>query len=142
MAVLAALLAAAWFTLPHLRPHARQAARPSAPSAAARINTPHARFGRDVGFRSREVLVEHFDKHGRELDAFTPEAYLRLAQDLRDRPVGGSLQEIVRSDGVSTRFDRASGAFLAFGPDGTIRTFFKPNRGQEYFLRQAAEAHP
>jgi hypothetical protein len=140
--VLGALLAAVWLALPHLRLQGRPAARPSAPSTATGIDAPAALVGRDVGFHSQERLLEHFARHGREFGAHTPEAYLRLAQDLRDRPVGGSLLEIVRADGVITRFDRASGAFLAFGPDGAIRTFFKPIRGEEYFRRQAEEAHP
>ena len=59
--------------------------------------------------------------------------YLLEAQQLRDAPVGGDVEEIVRSDGSSSRFDRKSGAFLAFNSDGTIRTFFKPNNGESYF---------
>jgi pyocin large subunit-like protein len=59
-----------------------------------------------------------------------------MAQELRDRPIDGSVLEAARSDGVVTRFDRASGAFLAFNRDRTIRTFFKPNDGEAYFRRQ------
>jgi pyocin large subunit-like protein len=55
---------------------------------------------------------------------------------MRDRPVGGDLLEFTRADGVITRYDRDSGAFLAFDADGTIRTYFKPNAGERYFLRQ------
>ena len=33
--------------------------------------------------------------------------------------------------------DRSSGTFLAFNPDLTIRTFFKPNDGESYFHRQS-----
>jgi pyocin large subunit-like protein len=52
--------------------------------------------------------------------------------------VGGEILEIRRSDGVVTRFDRTAGAFIAFDPDGTIRTYFRPNDGERYFRRQAA----
>jgi pyocin large subunit-like protein len=38
---------------------------------------------------------------------------------------------------VITRFDRASGGFVAFDGDGVIRTFFAPNDGERYFRRQA-----
>jgi pyocin large subunit-like protein len=67
--------------------------------------------------------------------------YLRLAQSLRDRAAGGDVLEAVRGCGVVTRFDRASGAFLAFDPDGTIRTFFKPYDGERYFRRQLSRTH-
>lgn len=91
-----------------------------------------------IGFRSTARLVEHYEKHGREFGAVSQAQYLQLAQQLRDTPVGGDVVEVVRqSDGVISRFDRASGAFLAADPDGTIRTFFKPNDGEAYFRRQA-----
>jgi hypothetical protein len=91
-----------------------------------------------VGFRSSRQLSEHFEKHGAEFGAATPQAYLALAQALRDRPAGGEVLELVRADGVVTRFDRETGAFLAFERDGVIRTFFVPNDGERYFRRQAA----
>ncbi len=93
--------------------------------------------GADIGFASREKLAEHYQKHGREFGFITIEEYLRQAQSLRDRPVGGNVLETVRADGVVTRFDRASGAFIAFEADGTIRTYFRPNAGENYFLRQS-----
>lgn len=90
-----------------------------------------------VGFESHEKYIQHFRKHGREFGMITREEYLQQAQELRDRPVGGEILEIVRRDGVTTRFDRKSGAFLAFNPDRTIRTFFRPNDGEAYFHRQS-----
>lgn len=90
-----------------------------------------------IGFASQRRLVEHYEKHGREFGNITIEEYLRRARELRDRPAGGEIVEIVRADGVITRFDRSSGAFLAFDPDYTIRTFFRPNDGEAYFQRQA-----
>jgi pyocin large subunit-like protein len=70
--------------------------------------------------------------------ASTPEAYVARAQALRDAIVGGDVLEIVRPvDGVISRFDRRTGAFGAYDPDGTIRTFFKPEDGEAYFRRQA-----
>ena len=67
-------------------------------------------------------------------------AYLRAAQTLRDAPAGANVLELRRNDGVVTRFDKASGAFLAVNGDGTIRTFFRPNDGEAYFRRQATRS--
>lgn len=89
-----------------------------------------------VGFRDPERLAEHYRKHGAEFGTISREEYLRRAQVLRDAPAGGSILEFRRADGVTTRFDRTSGAFIAFDPDRTIRTFFHPNDGEAYFLRQ------
>jgi hypothetical protein len=120
---------------------ARDAPPPAtSPAAAAPAAGAHA-FGAGVGFRSPERLEEHFQKHGGEFHAASAGDYLRMAQALRDRAAGGDVLERVRADGVITRFDRASGAFLAFGDDGVIRTFFRPNDGERYFERQADRPH-
>ena len=89
-----------------------------------------------VGFRSQERLTEHFRKHGREFGKIGMDRYLRLAQELRDRPAGGMILEAVRGDGTTIRYDKSSGAFIAFDRDGTIRTFFRPDRGDAYFRSQ------
>jgi pyocin large subunit-like protein len=83
------------------------------------------------------LLEEHWQKHGREFRATSREQYLQMAQALRDAPVGGNVLEIVRGDGAVSRFDKNSGAFIAFERNGTIRTFFRPNDGERYFRRQA-----
>jgi hypothetical protein len=99
--------------------------------AASRTSAPSR------GFRSLARLEEHFSKHGREFKATSAAQYLALAQALRDAPVGGDVLELIRpGDGVVSRFDKRSGAFLAFDADGTIRTFFRPNDGEAYFRRQ------
>lgn len=88
------------------------------------------------GFRSRRQFDEHFAKHGHEFGNISQEEYLHRAQELRDAPAGGPILEIMKPDGVITRFDKRSGAFGAYNRDRTIRTFFKPNDGERYFRRQ------
>ena len=108
---------------------------------ANRIDGPLNQVGTRIGFRSRNQLDEHFAKHGTEFGNISEQEYLRAAQELRDRTIGGEVLEIVRDDGTVSRFDRSSGAFLAFDRDGTIRTFFKPNDGERYFRRQAQRSY-
>lgn len=118
---------------------------PSSQSPATADRPVDGTLGRDrrsdgpsVGFRSRARLEEHYQKHRGEFGQVSIQQYLAKAQALRDAPVGGDVLEVVRpSDGVSSRFDRATGAFLATDVDRTIRTFFKPNDGEAYFHRQA-----
>ncbi len=93
------------------------------------------------GFRSQEKLDEHYQKHGAEFGAISKAEYLRLAQELRDAPVGGPILEARRPDGDFSRFDRRHGYFGAFNRNGTIRTFFVPNAGERYFQRQAQRPH-
>jgi len=94
-------------------------------------------WGTRVGFVNERRLEEHYEKHGPEFGRITKQDYLRQAQLLRDATVGGPVVETIRRDGVTTRFDRQTGAFIAYNADGTIRTFFKPNDGERYYRRQA-----
>jgi len=89
------------------------------------------------GFRSPRAFAEHYEKHGREFGRISAQQYLNLAQELRDAPAGGPILEVVKPGGVSTKFDRRSGAFGAYNADWTIRTFFIPVDGERYFKRQA-----
>ena len=89
------------------------------------------------GFRSRRQFDEHYAKHGREFGNISQQEYLLRAQALRDAPAGGPILQAIAPDGIVSRFDRRSGSFGAYNPDGTIRTFFIPNTGERYFHRQA-----
>lgn len=94
-----------------------------------------------IGFRTRRNLEEHYEKHGSEFGSISQDEYLRQAQTLRDTEAGGEILEAKRPDGVTTRYDRKTGAFLAYNADDTIRTFFKPNDGERYFKRQLNKEH-
>ncbi|MBL8862194.1 MAG: hypothetical protein JNK02_09290 [Planctomycetes bacterium] len=107
----------------------------SAPAAASGSSATEAAQA-SVGFTSQRALDEHYAKHGSEFGPISKQRYLTLAQELRDAPAGGALREAVRPDGVVTRFDARTGAFVAFHQDRTIRTFFKPDDGPRYFERQ------
>ncbi len=112
--------------------------RVAGPVGAAAAPAATAVPGRPgIGFRSPRDLADHYAKHAAEFGEIGESEYLRRAQLLRDRPAGGDLLELIRDDGVITRFDRATGEFLAADPDGIIRTFFRPNAGEGYFQRQA-----
>ena len=114
------------------------------PPTSADRSTPWSSDSRPVsqrGFSNRRHLEEHFRKHGAQFNAPDAEHYLALAQALRDKPVGGDVLEAKRPDGSFSRFDKASGAFIACNADGTIRTFFKPNDGERYFRRQSNRPH-
>jgi pyocin large subunit-like protein len=89
------------------------------------------------GFRTPELLDEHFAKHGAEFGSISKAEYLRLAQELRDVPVGGPILEARGLKGDFSRFDKRHGYFGAYNRNGTIRTFFIPNNGERYFRRQA-----
>jgi hypothetical protein len=127
MAALAAVAIFAYWT--HT---AERGGRPLVPDAVSAQTSAGS-----VGFVDSRRLDEHYEKHGAEFGHITKQDYLRQAQLLRDAKVGGPVLETVRADRVTTRFDRETGAFIAFNPNSTIRTFFKPNDGERYYRRQA-----
>ncbi|MEZ5964002.1 MAG: hypothetical protein R3F56_09180 [Planctomycetota bacterium] len=110
------------------------ASKPAAPEAA---KPAPAKSTSKVGFTSRRSWLDHFEKHGAEFGKITADEYLAKAQALRDAKLIPTILEGVRpSDGVITRFDKKTGAFIAFHDDKSIRTFFRPNDGVAYFKRQ------
>ena len=113
----------------------RLAAGTIAPAAEARESADKTRD--NIGFVDQRRLDEHYEKHGAEFGRITKQDYLHQAQLLRDAEVGGPVLQTVRADGVTTRYDRQTGAFIAFNRNGTIRTFFKPHDGERYYRRQA-----
>ena len=115
---------------------AREAARGPAP-VEARDPSAARTWGAGVGFADQRRLDEHYEKHGAEFGRISKQDYLQQAQLLRDARLVDPVLEAVRRDGVITRYDRQTGAFIAFNPNGVIRTFFKPNDGERYWRRQA-----
>jgi len=122
----------------HTTERGQRQAVPEIGAAAESRETGAAKaWGNSVGFANSQRLDEHYEKHGAEFGRITKQDYLHQAQLLRDTAVGGPILETVRRDGVFTRFDRQTGAFIAVNPNGVIRTFFKPNDGERYYRRQS-----
>jgi pyocin large subunit-like protein len=140
---LAALWACGGAAAPPEQPPAQAPPAPAekVPLPAAARTARQERTANSPGFPSKRSFDQHYQKHGAEFGRISQAEYLALAQALRDKPAAGAILEIVRKDGVATRFDRETGHFGAYNPDRTIRTFFIPNDGERYFQRQAWGAH-
>jgi pyocin large subunit-like protein len=88
-----------------------------------------------IGFRTNAKFDDHFVKHGREFGDISKSEYLEMAQQLRDAPLSDDIIEARQARGNFARFDRRSGAFMAFEEDLVILTFFRPDDGEDYFRR-------
>ena len=80
-------------------------------------------------------LPDHFARHGADFGARDPEDYARMAWELGQRAKSERLPTKIDDTGVRRVFDPKTGAFAAYNPDGTTKTFFKPGR-PGYFDRQ------
>ena len=94
-------------------------------------------FAGGPGFRTRDLLDDHYSKHRREFGSITKQQYLHMAQHLRDSRPGRDILESKRPGGGGAKFDRRRGWFVAYDSDGAIRTFFIPAEGIRYFESQA-----
>jgi pyocin large subunit-like protein len=118
--------------------------RPSSGSASGQTTKPSNRSDprlRKIGFRTGAKFDSHFKKHGAEFGTISKAQYLSMAQDLRDAPLSKTVIEARQTRGNWSRFDRSSGAFLAFEDDLVILTFFKPDDGEAYFRRAAKRSN-
>ena len=97
------------------------------------------------GFDPSELL-DHFDRHGAEVGAASPEEYQWKADTFLGRPLEPPIRECKRNNGDRVRFDPRTDEFGILSAHDVIRTYFTPKprasgrRGKlQYFLRQCRE---
>lgn len=74
------------------------------------------------------TLQDHFERHGSDFGATTPEEYAAKASEFlaTSRQQGGMLTK-VDDKGVIRVYDPSTNTFGSYNPDGTTRTFYKPD---------------
>lgn len=108
-------------------------------------------------FRNGRLLADHYAKHARgvvvkrnnsgvikkelakpggpDLPEFKSLAeYRTAAQQMWTRSPGGSIVERTLGNGDRVRWNWDDGTFGVLSKDGYIRTFFRPDKGYDYFL--------
>ncbi|MBQ4425548.1 MAG: hypothetical protein II882_07430 [Lachnospiraceae bacterium] len=86
-------------------------------------------------FRSKKLLNEHYEKHGKpEMGFKSAEAYEKAASDVINNPA--ALFKTEKEDGDGIYYIEATNEFVVLSKDGYIRTYFKPSGGKKYFDRQ------
>ncbi len=80
-------------------------------------------------------LRDHFDRHGGDFRAKSPDDYAAQAWRFRERAVADRLPMKLDSDGTVRVFDPKTRAFAAFNRDGTTKTYFRPDN-PSYWQRQ------
>lgn len=85
-------------------------------------------------FRNRQLLEQHYDKHGRDMGFPSPAAYEQAAGEVAENPK--SLHKKQRKDGDDVYFLEAGNDFVVVSGEGYIRTYFRPHDGIKYYNRQ------
>lgn len=80
-------------------------------------------------------LQDHFDRHGGDFGAKSPDDYAAQAWRFRERAASERLQMKLDTDGTVRVFDPKTRAFAAYNRDGTAKTYFRPDN-PSYWQRQ------
>ena len=82
------------------------------------------------------TLQDHFDRHGRDFKAATPDDYARMSWEFLQRAMDEGLPaKFDEADNTIRVWDAKSHTFGAYNRDFTTKTFFKPE-SPTYFERQ------
>lgn len=86
-------------------------------------------------FRNKQLLNDHYEKHGIYMKYKSPEKYLKGANRvIADKD---TLHAIEAEDGDDVYYLEKTNEFVVVSKDGYIRTYFCPEDGIEYFHRQS-----
>lgn len=80
-------------------------------------------------------LQDHFDRHGGDFGAKSPDDYAAQAWRFRERAAAERLPMKLDTDGTVRVFDPKTRAFAAYNRDGTAKTYFRPDSAT-YWQRQ------
>lgn len=85
-------------------------------------------------FRNKNLLEQHYNKHGIEMGFKTMEDYEKAASDVINNPK--ALFKTEAEDGDYVYYVEETNEFVVLSLDGFIRTYFLPSQGKKYFDRQ------
>ena len=80
-------------------------------------------------------LQDHYERHGRDFSATSPDDYAAKAWLFREQARAASWPMKLDADGTIRMWDGRTGSFAAYNRDGTTKTFFKPG-SPSYWQRQ------
>jgi pyocin large subunit-like protein len=102
---------------------------------SSKSSTPVNRFSE----LTRDI---HFEKHGKEYDAKNVDEYEMLAKEFRDSPIDKNTREFISQGGLKFKYNLKSNDFLIYKNDGEFVTFYKPDRGLDYWEDQVNKYGP
>src|SRR3954452_23307473 len=111
----------------------QEQSKASAGASASHAADSTAKADRSWGHPA--TLPDHFARHGADFGARNAGEYASMAALFLERGRAEGLPAKVDGRGDLRVFDSRSGAFGAYNPNGTTKTFFKP-RSAAYFKKQ------
>lgn len=87
-------------------------------------------------FQSEALLQHHFEKHAGEFGTISIPEYLQRANTLAERELSDDVVSLLRSDGSTSKYCFSTNEFMVINADGTIRTYFKPEKKEVYWQHE------
>lgn len=85
-------------------------------------------------FRNKNLLEQHYEKHGRDMGFKSAEEYEKAAAAVPNNPA--ALHKTEKEDGDDVYYIESTNEFVVVSTDGYIRTYFNPDKGIDYFNKQ------
>lgn len=104
------------------------------PASPADDTAPTEAVTAEYTFRTPELRLSHFTKHGIDMGFTTEEAYEEAASRVVTNP--NALHKTEAGDGDDVYYIEDTNEFVVLSTDGYIRTYFNPDNGKAYFDKQ------
>lgn len=85
-------------------------------------------------FKNKNLLNQHYEKHGIEMGFESAESYEKAASDVINNP--SALTKTEQEDGDYVYYIEETNEFVILSTNGFIRTYFLPSAGKKYFDKQ------
>lgn len=85
-------------------------------------------------FKNKNLLNQHYEKHGIEMGFDSAESYEKAASDVINNP--SALTKTEQEDGDYVYYIEETNEFVILSTNGFIRTYFLPSAGKKYFDKQ------
>lgn len=85
-------------------------------------------------FRSKKLLDQHYEKHGKEMGFASAKEYEAAACAVINN--SDALSKVEKEDGDLIYYIPETNEFVVLSTDGYIRTYFLPSAGMDYYNRQ------
>jgi len=85
-------------------------------------------------FRSKKLLDQHYEKHGKDMGFANAKEYEAAAAAVVANP--DALHKIEKEDGDDIYYLEETNEFVVVSTDGYLRTYFLPDSGIKYYNKQ------
>lgn len=89
---------------------------------------------RSYKFRNKNLLNQHYEKHGKDMGFSSAEEYEKAAAAVPNNPA--ALHKTEKEDGDDVYYIESTNEFVVVSTDRYIRTYFNPDRGIDYYNKQ------